>query len=134
MLRSAAITALHAFLAATYTGPIAIHREESIDPIALPYAVLRIGSSDNIGAGQAEIWDFSILLGVFHDADATAPASAETAAAAVFAALADPAAITAALAPAILVSWWERLTIEASLTQTGWQHIAGYRLIAAPAA
>lgn len=135
MLRSTSIRALQGFLQAHYAGPVAILCQEDDGAVHPPYAVVRVGSAEDIGMGQADIWDLNVLVAVFHDAEQTTIETAESAAAAVFAALADPDEIIAYLAAqGVVVSAWLPLTSEAGLVETRWNHIGGFRLIAAPAA
>jgi hypothetical protein len=135
MLRSKAIRALQDFLQANDNCPVAILCQEDDETVAPPYAVVRIGSAEDIGMGQVDIWDFNVLVAVFHDAEETTIETAEAAAAAVFAVMADPAAVIAYLATkGIVASAWVHLTSEAGITETRWNHIGAFRLIAAPAA
>lgn len=133
MLRSKLIASLVGYLQANYTGSIPILPQESDADLFPPCAIVRVGSAEDMGYGQAEIWDMNVLIGVFHDADASSASSAEAEAAKLFATLADTDAVFAALDSAgILPSAWLPLSIEASSGENGWQHIAGYRCIAAP--
>ncbi len=133
MIRSRCIRALQDFLQSRYHGPVSILREEGDGEIRPPYALVRVGSAENIGMGQADIWDLNVIVAVFNDADAVAIGPAEEEAAAVFAALADPAAVIAGLATGgILASAWLPLTSEAGLDESRWQHFHGFRLLASP--
>ena len=132
MTRATVIAALRAYLSATYTGPIAILPEVAAEVITPPYAVIRIGSADQLYPGQAEIWDMNILIGVFHDADVTTPANAEAQAGALFAVLDDPAGLFTHSAATLAWSVLERSTVEASIVENRWQHVAGFRGIVAP--
>ena len=134
MLRSKVIRALQDYLQARYSGPVTILRQEGDDQISPPYAVVRSGTSQNIGGNQFDILEINLLVGVFHDADTTTPETAESQAHEIFDLLADPAEITAALAPQIIVSAWEFEIIEAERSETRWQHVAAFRIIASPAA
>lgn len=134
MTRAAVISALRAYLAAAYSGPVALHPESSVEDMDPPYAVIRIGSGEQLYPGQAEIWDMNILLGVFHDADTTTAGAAEAQAGEVFALLEDPAALFAASADTLAWSALERSATEASIVETRWQHVAAFRGIVAPAA
>lgn len=133
MTRSTVISAVTAYLADNYSGPVAIHPEvdtESMDP---PYLVVRVGSAEQLYPGQAEIWDMNILIGVFHDSDATSAADAEAQAGEVFALFDDPDALFAHSAASLAWSALERATVEAAIVETRWQHVAGFRAIVAPA-
>lgn len=134
MTRALVISAVRDFLAATYTGAVEIHPETSVEEMIPPYAVVRVGSSDQMYPGVAEVWDINILVGVFHDADVTTPAAAEAAAAAVFATLDDPAPLYTASAATLVWSAFERTGAEAAIVENRWQHVAGFRAIVAPAA
>ncbi|MES2995908.1 MAG: hypothetical protein V4733_03770 [Verrucomicrobiota bacterium] len=133
MLRSDAIRAIQEFLIAEYNGPITILSQEDDAEKIPPYAIVRAGSAENSGMNQYDIWDINILVAVFHDADATTVETAEEQAAQLFDLLADPAQVAAYLSPKIVASWWEPLTVEASIMETHWSHVAGFRLVAAPA-
>lgn len=131
-MRSDAIRAVVDYLAANYSGPVSISSAEDDGDLSPPYAVVRVGTAENIGGGQANIWDMTIMVGVFHDSDATASAAAEAQAQAVFDELADPDAFATGVADALVVSWWDPVTTEAAIEETRWQHVAGFRLIASP--
>lgn len=124
---------MRAYLAANYTGPIALHPESDVETMAPPYAVLRVGTGEQLYPGQVEIWDINLLIGVFHDADTTTPATAETQSAALFAMLDNPVPLFAASSPTLAWSALERHSTEASIIETRWQHVAGFRAIVAPA-
>lgn len=132
MIRSDCIRAIADYLGANYNGPVAIHTQEDDAEISPPYAVVRIGASENLGHDQVDIWEFNVLVGVFHDADATAIETAEAQAGAVFDALADPAALLAGIASDVVGSAWQPVAREASQNETNWQHVAAWTLIAAP--
>jgi len=133
MLRSQVIAAIITYLQSAYEGDVVILPQENDTQITPPCAVVRIGSAEDMGMAQFDLWDMNVLVGVFHDADATTISAAETAAAAVFATLADTEAVLESLAGSdLLPSAWVSLTQEASATDNGWQHVAAYRLIVAP--
>jgi hypothetical protein len=132
MLRSTVQRKLQAYLSETYQGEIAILSGEDDGEPQPPYALVRIGSAENIGEYQMEIWEFSVLVGVFHDADATSSEEAEEAAAEIFELLQDAEIVAAAMEPEVVTSWWEPVTVETSINNTNWQHVAGFRLVAAP--
>jgi len=134
MTRSLVLSAISDFLAATYTGPVTIHTETADEILRPPYAVVRVGSAEAIAPGQVEIWDMNVLVAVFHDADATTAETAETQAAEVFAALADPDHLIASTSQKLVWSAWERNGSEASIAENRWQHVAAFRAIVAPAA
>lgn len=135
MLRSRCLRAIQDFLKNHYSGPVSILRQEGDGEVHPPYAIVRIGSAEDIGLGQVDIWDFNVIVAVFNDADDVSIESAEAEAAGVFAALNDPDAVISELAVAgIIVSAWLPLTTEAGQTENRWQHFHGFRLIAAPAA
>ncbi len=133
MIRATVITALRSYLAANYAGAVTILKETSVADMAPPYAVIRIGSGEQLYPGVAEIWDLNILIGVFHDADATTAADAEAGAAAVFATLDDPDPLYTASAATLAWSNFERTGTEASIVETRWQHVAVFSAIVAPA-
>jgi hypothetical protein len=133
MIRATVISSIREYLQTTYEGPVAIHSETSTETMQPPYAVVRVGSGEELYPGQAEIWDLNILIGVFQDADSTTAETAETNAAEVFAAISDPEPLFASsddLAWSVL----ERSGTEASVVENRWQHVAAYRAIVAPAA
>ena len=133
MTRAIVLAAVRNFLAATYRGPVTIATETDAGTLYPPYAVIRIGTGEQLYPGQAEIWDLNILVGVFHDADTTTATTAEAQASEVFAALSDPEALIAGCSNDLAWSAWERHGSEASLADTNWQHVAGFRAIVAPA-
>ena len=132
MTRSTVIAAVRAYLAASYTGPVAIHPETGSEDLSPPYAVIRIGSAEELYPGTAEIWDMNILVAVFHDADATTPADAEANSEGVFTMFDDPDGLITSSADTLAWSSFERLGSEASVIENRWQHIAGFRGIVAP--
>ena len=134
MTRAAVVSAINSYLSAAYDGPIAIHSETSSQTTDPPYAVIRIGSGDQLYPGQAEIWDMNVMVGVFHDSDETSAATAESQAGTLFALLDDPDDLFAASGSTLAWSAWERSGTEASITETRWQHVAVFRAIVAPAA
>jgi hypothetical protein len=134
MLRSSSIRALQAHLRAAYTGPVTILGQEDDGDLDPPYSVVRVGSAEDIGHGQDDVWDLNILVAVFNDAEECSAETAEARAAEVFSHLADPPTVAAALAPGIVVSWWQPIAQEAAIVEKRWQHVAAYRLVAAPAA
>lgn len=134
MTRATVIAAVRDFLTASYHGPVAIHPETSTEAMEPPYAVIRIGSGEQLYPGIAEIWDMNILIGVFHDAEATTAEDAEAQAAEVFAMFEDPAGLEASSAGELVWSALEYQTTEAAIVENRWQHVAGFRGIVAPAA
>lgn len=134
MTRATVIAAVRNYLAAAYRGPVTIKPEASAETLAPPYAVIRVGSGEQLYPGQAEIWDMNILVGVLHDADVTTAEDAEAQAAEVFAMLDDPAGLIASSAATLVWSAFERIGTDASLAETRWQHIAAFRGIVAPVA
>lgn len=136
MLRTRIITAIQDYLKSTYTGPITILKNEDDADLVPPYAVVRIGSAEDIGMGQVNIWDFNVILAIFQDADDVTIETAETDAAELFDLVAgDPDPLLAALVAADIVpSAWDTLTTEAGQVETRWMHTAAFRLVASPAA
>lgn len=135
MLRTQVIRALQAYLQAQNTGPVTIVAQEDDADLTPPYAVVRIGSAEDIGAGQVQLWDFNVFIAVFHDAEVTTIDTAEIDASGIFATLAAPEAVMAHLAASGMVpSCWHPLTTESGITETRWNHIAAFRLIASPSA
>lgn len=133
MTRASVIAAVRDYLSDTYDGPITIKPETSATELQPPYAVVRVGSGEQLYPGQAEIWDMNILVGVFHDADATTAEDAEAQAAELFALLDDPDGLIAS-SSALVWSAFERIGTDASIAETRWQHVAAFRGIVAPAA
>ena len=134
MTRAIVIAAVRDFLVASYGGPVAIHPESDTEIMDPPYAVIRIGSGEELYPGDSEIWDMNLLIGVFHDADTTTGATAEAQAAGVFAMFDDPESLFTASAAKLVWSSLESTTTEASIVENRWQHIAAFRAIVAPAA
>lgn len=134
MTRATVIAAVREYLTAAYVGPVAIHPETSVEAMTPPYAVIRVGSGEQLYPGQAEIWDMSILIGVFHDADATTAGDAEAQAGEVFAMFDDPAGLFSSSTETLAWSALERVGTDASIVENRWQHVAAFRGIVAPAA
>lgn len=134
MIRATIISAVRDFLADNYEGPVAIHPETSAEEMLPPYAVVRIGGAEQMAPGQVEIWDVNILIAVFHDAEVTTASDAETNAAGVFAMFDDPDGLITDSAATLIWSALERIGSEASVVETRWQHVAGFRGIVAPVA
>lgn len=134
MTRATVIAAVREYLTAAYRGPVAILPATSAEAMTPPYAVIRIGSGEQLYPGQAEIWDMSILIGVFHDADATTADFAEAQAGEVFAMFDDPSGLFSSSAETLAWSALERVGTDASIVENRWQHVAAFRGIVAPAA
>jgi hypothetical protein len=134
MTRATVISAVRDYLISAYSGPVTILPETSGEELVPPYALIRVGSGENLYPGVAEVWDMNLLIGVFHDADTTTAETAEAQAGDLFALLDDPAPLFAASAASLAWSAFERLQTDASIQETRWQHIAGFRTIVAPAA
>jgi len=134
MIRSTVIKAIAEYLLANYSGPVAVLTAEDDEDLVPPYAIVRVGSSEAMAPGLAELWDMAVYVAVVHDAEATTIETAEAQAGELFEALDDGAAITTATTAVLAVSAWERTHTEASIAETRWQHIAGFRLIVSPAA
>ncbi len=133
MIRSDIIRRLQSYLQTQYDGDITILAEEDDGDITPPCAVVRIGTSEDLGMNQAILWDFNVIVAVFHDADDTTIETAETDAAELFEELADFDAVKAYLdAGGFLTSAWHPQMIEAGREETKWTHFQTYRLIAAP--
>lgn len=133
MIRATVIAAITAYIADTYTGPVAIHPETCVEAMDPPYAVFRVGSGDQLFPGDAEVWELNVLIGVFHDADATTAEDAESNAAELFDVIGDPSGLFSASSATLAWSALERVTTDASIVEQRWQHIAGFRAIVAPA-
>lgn len=134
MIRSNIIKRLQSYLQTHYSGGITILSEEDDGDLTPPCAVVRIGSSEDMGANQAYVWDFNVVVAVFHDADDTTIETAETEAALLFDELADYNDVTAHLdSGGFQTSVWHPQMIEAGREDTKWTHFQTYRLIAAPA-
>lgn len=134
MIRSDIIKRLQSYLQTQYDGEITILAEEDDGDLTPPCAVVRISSSEDMGANQAYVWDFSVIVAVFHDADDVTIETAETDAAELFDVLADYDEVTAYLnAGGFQVSVWHPQMIEAGREETKWTHFQTYRLIAGPA-
>jgi hypothetical protein len=133
MIRSDLIRRIQSYLQTQYTGDIVILGEEDDGDITPPCAVVRIGTSEDMGLNQAIVWDFNVIIAVFHDSDDTTIETAETDAAELFDELADFDAVKTYLdAGGFLTSAWNPQMIEAGREETKWTHFQTYRLIAAP--
>ena len=134
MTRSTVIRRLQSYLNTSYNGPITILAEEDDGDITPPCAVVRIGQSEDLGANQAIVWDFNVMVAVFHDADDTTITTAESQSEALFSELLQIDDVVSYLAQGgFLVSVWRPLTIEAGREETKWMHVQGFHLIIAPA-
>lgn len=134
MIRSNIIRRLQSYLQTQYDGDITILAEEDDGDLTPPCAVVRIGSSEDMGINQAYVWDFNVVVAVFHDADDTTIETAETDAAELFDVLADFDAVKTYLnAGGFLTSAWLPELMEAGREETKWTHFQTYKLIAAPA-
>jgi hypothetical protein len=132
MTRTGIIRRLQSYLQTAYDGPITILAEEDDGDLTPPCAVVRIGQSDEFGANQALVWDFNVMIAVFHDADEDSIETAETQSEALFNELCDIEEVTNYLElGGFLVSVWRPLTIEAGREETKWMHVHGFHLIAA---
>lgn len=134
MIRSDVIRKLTAYLGTAYSGPVLIVAQEDDGELSPPYAIVRVGTAESIGEGQVDIWQMNVLVAVFHDADTTSAETAEAQAEAVFAELADPDEVEAGIAPLVMSWWGDPSTMEASIAETRWQHVASYTLVVAPPA
>lgn len=134
MIRTDIIRRLQSYLFTQYDGNITILAEEDDGDITPPCAIVRIASSTDMGANQAYVWDFSVVVAVFHDADDTTIETAEADASELFDVLADYDAVSTYIdAGGFQTSVWHPESMEASREDTKWTHFHTYRLIAAPA-
>lgn len=133
MIRTDLIRRLQNYLQVEYDGPITILAEEDDGDITPPCAVVRIGTSEDMGANQALVWDFNVIVATFHDADDDTIETAESQAEELFNLLADFDAVTNHFENGgFIVSVWHPQMIEAGREETKWTHFQTYRLIAAP--
>jgi|TARA_R110001592_G_scaffold360315_1_gene668484 hypothetical protein len=134
MIRTNIIRRLQSYLQTHYDGDITILTEEDDGDLTPPCAVVRISTAEDMGANQAYVWDFSVIVAVFHDADDVTIETAETDAAELFDELADYNDVTAYLnSGGFQASVWHPQMIEAGREETKWTHFQTYRLIAGPA-
>lgn len=134
MIRTDIIRRLQSYLQTHYDGNITILTEEDDGDLTPPCAVVRISSAEDMGANQAYVWDFNVIVAVFHDADDVTIETAETDAAELFDELADYEDVTAYLnSGAFQASVWHPQLIEAGREETKWTHFQTYKLIAGPA-
>ncbi len=134
MIRTNIIRRLQSYLQTHYDGDITILTEEDDGDLTPPCAVVRIGTAEDMGANQSYVWDFSVIVAVFHDADDVTIETAETDAAELFDELADYNDVTAHLnSGGFQASVWHPQIIEAGREDTKWTHFQTYRLIAGPA-
>ena len=134
MIRSDIIRRLQSYLQTHYDGDITILTEEDDGDLTPPCAVVRISTAEDMGANQAYVWDFSVIVAVFHDADDVTIETAETDAAELFDELADFEEVIVHLnSGGFQASVWHPQMIEAGREETKWTHMQTYRLIAAPA-
>jgi len=114
MIRSNIIRRLQSYLQTQYDGNITILTEEDDGDLTPPCAVVRIGSAEDMGANQAYVWDFNVIVAVFHDADDVTIETAETDASELFDELADYNDVTAYLnSGGFQASVWHPQMIEA---------------------
>lgn len=133
MIRTDIIRRLQSYLQTQYDGNITILTEEDDGDLTPPCAVVRISSAEDMGANQAYVWDFNVIVAVFHDADDVTIETAETDAAELFNKLADYEDVTAYFnSGAFQASVWHPQLIEAGREETKWTHFQTYRLIAGP--
>jgi hypothetical protein len=131
MIRTNIIRRLQSYLQTHYDGDITILTEEDDGDLTPPCAVVRISTAEDMGANQAYVWDFSVIVAVFHDVTIE---TAETDAAELFDELADYNDVTAYLnSGGFQASVWHPQMIEAGREETKWTHFQTYRLIAGPA-
>jgi len=134
MIRTNIIRRLQSYLQTHYDGDITILTEEDDGDLTPPCAVVRISTAEDMGANQAYVWDFSVIVAVFHDADDVTIETAETDAAELFDELADFEEVIVHLnSGGFQASVWHPQMIEAGREETKWTHMQTYRLIAAPA-
>lgn len=133
MTRAIVIAAVRDFLLSVYTGSVTILDETGATVFDPPYAVVRIGTGEQMYPGQAEIWDMNVLVAVYHDADVTAAETAEANAAEVFAWLDDPMPLADSSEETLVWSAFERIGTDASVVESRWQHVAIFRAIVSPA-
>ena len=134
MIRTDIIRRLQSYLQTQYNGNITILTEEDDGDLTPPCAVVRISSAEDMGANQAYVWDFNVIVAVFHDADDVTIETAENDAAELFDELADYEDVTAYLnSGSFQASVWHPQLIEAGREETKWTHFQTYRLIAGPA-
>jgi hypothetical protein len=129
MIRTKLTRRVSEFLSDRYNGPIQILFESGDADLNPPYCVVRVGSAENLYPGQADIWEINALIGVFQDSDTTSATTAEVLAAELFAVMDDGEALMAFCDDELAFSAWERLTTEAAIDETKWQHVAGFRAI-----
>jgi len=134
MIRTDIIRRLQSYLQTQYDGNITILAEEDDGDLTPPCAVVRVVTAEDLGANQALVWDFNVIVAVFHDADDVTIETAETDAAELFDELADFDAVRTYLdAGNLVTSVWHPQMIEAGREDTKWTHFQTYRLIAGPA-
>jgi hypothetical protein len=135
MIRSRIAKAITAHIAANYEGPIQITQEDTSEALVPPCAVVRIGSSEDMGMGQMEIYDVTVLVGIFHDYQLTSADAAATGAEAICTTLDDPDTVAATLLENdLIVSSWQPTGMQTEIGENGWQHVASFHLIVSPAA
>lgn len=133
MIRSDIIRRLQSYLQIQYDGNITILAEEDDGDLTPPCAVVRIGSSQDLGENQAILWEFNVVVAVFHDADDTTIETAEQDSGELFDVLDDADAVkTYVDAGGFLTSAWLPMTIEATREETKWAHFQSFRMIVAP--
>lgn len=133
MIRSRVAKAITQHLIERYDGPIQLSQEDSGDMLTPPCAVVRIGSSEDMGMGQYEVYDMTVLVGVFHDYAETSAADASDAAEQIRSLLVDPEEMAATLGQhEFIMSSWQPTGMETNIDETGWQHVAVFRLIVSP--
>lgn len=134
MLRSRIAEAIASHISARYEGPIFVVQEDTETALTPPCAVVRIGSSEDLGMDQMEVYDVTVLVGIFHDYQLTTANAAADGAAAITATLDDADEIAATLAQhGLISSSWQPTGMQNEIGDNGWQHVALFRLIVSPA-
>lgn len=130
MPRALLARAIEDHLAAEYTGPVTIRRSEDDREIVLPYAVVRVGTGERLGDdGTREWWMLPVYVAVFHDSGDLDVTTAEDSAAEVFAPLRALRENGISVSEGQLITQpFEEITVEASLVEEKWQHIAAFEI------
>lgn len=135
--RTKLLAAVQEYLGTRYTGPITIDRETDDEELTPPRAVVRVSSAEPIVPGEP-VWNLTVLVAAFQDADRTTAVTAETQSGELFAAFDDEngdfdeaALVTFCAVKGVALSAAYVIDSEATTDETNWVHVLGLTMIAA---
>ena len=130
-VRKKLIVELKEYLVKVYDGPISLVKQQDSAELELPYAVIRVGSSEDMGGGQVFMWDMNVFLAVFHDAEGLDVEEMEKELNDLVEYLLDVDVLKEELEP-LVISAFEYQTQEASIVDGVFQNVFGFRVIVSP--